>query len=389
MSNYPVPVAVPAYTASPYDAHPAPSSISNTTSMVNPSPLSSPPVFNQNQEQTLLSQGYTKGLIKALESSSKAFAMRFWVIDNSGSMGMTDGHKFIETKGGQIKVISCTRWNEIQETVEYHAQMAALINAPTVFRLLNDPGSHIGPQEFGVADKGEAMISNDLQVAMQTMRNATPCGVTPLSQHIYEIKNRVEMMHSQLQGRKVAIILATDGLPSNPTGVTDIYSKNELVNALRSLEGLPVWIIIRLCTDDASVVEYYNSIDANLELSIEVLDNYTDEAKELYTKNPWLNYTLPMHRMREFGCPNRLFDMLDERQLTISELREFCIFLFGVDKFDGVPLPEVDFTGFLRSIDKMMAKEKLQWHPVKNKVLPLLNLQKLSKIYGDGSCTIM
>jgi len=67
------------------------------------------------------------------------------------------------------------------------------------------------------------------------------------------------------------------------------------------LEGLPVWVVIRLCTNEKKVTEFYNQIDEVLEFNLEVLDDYLDEAKEVYKFNKWLNYALPMHRCRELG----------------------------------------------------------------------------------------
>ena len=96
-----------------------------------------------------------------------------------------------------------------------------------------------------------------------------------------------------------------------------------------------------------------------------------------------------MHRIREMGFHNRLFDLLDERPLTRDELRDFCMLLFGNDQFDGVPDPEVDFRGFADAVGKMVKKEKSHWNPVKRKVTPIINMEKLYKKYGDDSCTIM
>jgi hypothetical protein len=45
----------------------------------------------------LLRQGYTPGLISAIQKNRIAFAHCFWIIDNSGSMQTQDGHRIITT----------------------------------------------------------------------------------------------------------------------------------------------------------------------------------------------------------------------------------------------------------------------------------------------------
>ena len=69
-------------------------------------------------------------------------------------------------------------------------------------------------------------------------------------------------------------------------------------------------MVIRLCTNEKKVTEFYNQIDEVLEFNLEVLDDYLDEAKEVHRHNKWLNYALPMHRCRELGYHDRLFDLL-------------------------------------------------------------------------------
>lgn len=38
-----------------------------------------------------------------------------------------------------VAMINCSRWEELRSCVLFHAEMAASIGAPTIFRLLNDP----------------------------------------------------------------------------------------------------------------------------------------------------------------------------------------------------------------------------------------------------------
>ena len=90
-------------------------------------------------------------------------------------------------------------------------------------------------------------------------------------------------------------------MPTDEMGISSEYATNEFVQAMRLLEGLHIWIGIRLCTDDDDVVNFYNDLDEQIELSLEVLDDYVGEAQEVYEFNSWLNYGLPIHRLREFG----------------------------------------------------------------------------------------
>lgn len=336
-------------------------------------------------------QGFPTGLARAMTRNNAAFPLRIWVVDNSGSMSSSDGHRMVETKNkNEVKIVNCTRWTEIQETVEYHAQMAALLRAPTVFRLLNDPGRISGPQQFSIAERGEENLDEDLAIALQTMRSS-PNGTTPLAEHVREIRENIRSLEPSLiqDGTKVVIVLATDGLPTDYRGLCDHRTKQEFIDALRTLGGLPVWVVIRLCTDEDDVVEFYNELDSLPEISLEVLDDFMGEAKEVYEYNKFLNYALPLHRCREMGYHSRLFDLLDERQLTTDELREFFVLLFGEGEFDGVPDPQVDWAGFVEMVSKIVAKEKPQWNPITKRVQPWIDMKKLNKVYGQSKCVIM
>lgn len=187
---------------------------------------------------------------------------------------------------------------------------------------------------------------------------------------------------------KVAVILATDGLPTDSQGYGGDEITEAFINSLRALEGLPIWLVIRLCTDESDVTDFYNKLDGMLELSLEVLDDFLGESKEVQQFNPWLNYALPIHRCRELGYHDRLFDLIDERALTKGELRDFCVLLFG-SEYSKIPDPLVDWKAFLLFIQDRLTYEQPQWNPLRQKVKPWINLKKLNKIYGGGACTIM
>jgi len=371
-----VPMAPPAPTAPGFDA-----SAPQAPPPNNNEPLSASTIA------TLREQGYTTGLALALEKNKLAFAKSIWIIDNSGSMQTRDGQRIVTDHRGAYKFVESSRWAEMVETVDYHAQLAAMIKAPTTFRLLNDPGRVAGPQTFSIAEYGNnSDIDHELAVAQQTMSNAQPGGVTPLVQHLHEIRDEIASMEPMLhaQGTKVAVILATDGLPTDTQGYHNASVKNQFDQALRQLEPLPVWLVVRLCTDEDAVVDYYNNLDNQLEMSLEVLDDLVSEAKEVCEHhNKWLNYALPLQRMREMGFYHRIFDLMDERKLSKEELRQFFRLLFG-PAFDEAADPEVDWTSFVKLIDDLQAKEKKVWNPLTKKMAPWVDIKKLNREYGHG-----
>uniref|UniRef100_A0A6U0HYK7 VWFA domain-containing protein n=1 Tax=Helicotheca tamesis TaxID=374047 RepID=A0A6U0HYK7_9STRA len=337
--------------------------------------------LSENQIDVLQREGFTRGLAKSLAANCTEFPIRFWVVDNSYSMEARDGHKIIDTKNhADVRTTSCTRWEEIKECVSYHARMSQLLGSETHFRLLNDP--ECVPQNVIIGGNNNSTHSQ----LESNLSKTKPMGLTPLTAHIHELEQTIRSMAPSMthNGQKAVIVLATDGLPVSGKRSSKEEDTKEFVHAMRSLEGLPVWIVIRLCTDEEDVVDFYGDLDDQLELSLDVLDDFEGEAKEVYEFNKWLTYGLPIHRMRERGFQDRVFDLIDERALTKGELRQFFVLLFGEESFDGVPDPSVDWNGFAEEIERMLEREECQWNPVKKRVLPWVDMKELNKAYGDS-----
>ena len=126
----------------------------------------------------------------------------------------------------------------------------------------------------------------------------------------------------------------------------------------------------------------YNKLDAELD-TLDVLDDYHAEAAEVCQHNPWLNYALIIHRMREMGQSSELFDLLDERTLTRDELAEFCQLIFGTPEERGegdrpLPDPNRDWQGFLDRIQEWQKDENLQFNPRTKKMAPWVDVDFLS-----------
>ena len=231
---------------------------------------------------------------------------------------------------------------------------------------------------------GEETSARSLRRAL---REARPGGLTPLLDHVLEIHRALSGMAPLLRsrGQRVAVVLATDGLPTDPlSGRADQRSRDDLLAALRLLGGLPVWLVVRLCTAEGNVVAYYSDLDQCLEADVEVLDDLLGEAREVRRHNPWLTYGLVLHRMREWGHHDRAFDLIDERPLTRSELWDFCSMLFGEGGMDGCPDPDVDWGGFLDRVGRLARAEERQWDPITGRSRPWIDVREMRRVYGNG-----
>lgn len=157
---------------------------------------------------------------------------------------------------------------------------------------------------------------NSYQQLCQILDNSGPSGGTPLCKHIHEITAQIQSMEGQLRanGHKAAVIICTDGESSD----------GDVAAALKPLHNLPVWVVIRLCTDEENIVNYWNSIDNQLELELEILDDLVSEAEEVNKVNNWFTYGEPLHLLRQFGVSIKELDMLDEKTLTIDQIRDVC-----------------------------------------------------------------
>jgi hypothetical protein len=274
----------------------------------------------------------------------------------------------------------------LKESVEIHAQLAADLQKTTLFRLINHPGNHAGQQRFSVNDRGKDFLNDDVAFARSTLQNVSPSGVTPLVEHLQEIRDEIRALEASLRqsGTQVAVVLATDGVPTDSLGNPSEEIRRSFVQTLKSFEGLPVWMVVKLCTDEESVVDFWNDLDEVVELSLEVLDVYPSEALEVHKENPWLNYGLPLHRVREIGFYDKTFDFLDERPLEKEELVPFFRVLFGAGSLDGIADPEVDWKAFVHRIESLVQAESTQWNPVTGRKEPWVNIRRLKRAYGRG-----
>ena len=84
------------------------------------------------------SLGLPPGISRELLHACTAFPLRIFIIDNSGSMQIPDGHRLVAGMLGRERLVPCSRWEELTDALQWHANLASGIGAPTEFRLLNE-----------------------------------------------------------------------------------------------------------------------------------------------------------------------------------------------------------------------------------------------------------
>lgn len=312
------------------------------------------------------------GLQDAFVRNLSRVPVRYFICDDSGSMSTSDGKRLTEVGPNQYKLIPCSRWSELTNTLKFHAELAYSAGAPTEFRLLNCAA----PVMIGDGSEGEA----DRLETLQAIFEGSPSGGTPLCRHIREVTEQIRHLAPGLRaaGQKACVMIATDGESSD----------GDIAQALRPLKDLPAWVVIRLCTDEDKIVNYWNNVDNELELDMDVLDDLCGEAKEVTEHNPWLTYGEPMHRLREFGIPNKEIDLLDETAMTMEQVRTMVALIFG-GSVDSYPHPEIDWNGFKLAVQAALSRTPQTWCPLRKTIRPWVSIAGIQAMKKDhSSCVI-
>ena len=309
---------------------------------------------------------------------------RKWLIQNSTTMKTHDAHcmkigpnlEYIQNNG------EVSRWKEFKQLFDFHLKMSARCWIPTEFWLVNDPGPDL-EQRFSVACGSKEDLREDREVANEMIASVRLSRKrNPLASQLLRIEKRIAKKAPELtsSNKYVIVMLCMDGYLSDEFGREGTKVKQDFVDSLVAISQLPVKLIVRLHTDNDKVTDFFNKLDSKLD-DIDVLDDYFGEAMEVYLQNPWLTYSLGLHRLREAGLASDLIGELDERCFTIHDIHRFCEdFITG----EGVnlPHPRDDWDGFISSLTSVLRNEKKQWNAIKKCQTPWIDIQMLEKMFG-------
>ena len=139
--------------------------------------------------------GMPRGLAEQFVQSARDFSYRFWIIDNSGSMGTNDGHRVVDGAGGRQGLVPCSRWEELGSAIGWHARLAVELGAWTEFRLLNQPGS--GASQIVAVGTGDNNKSEDELRRIDRLVYSQPTGRTPLCAQIRAVTRQIQQRASE------------------------------------------------------------------------------------------------------------------------------------------------------------------------------------------------
>eukprot|EP00933_Yihiella_yeosuensis_P067391 TRINITY_DN7217_c0_g4_i1.p1 TRINITY_DN7217_c0_g4~~TRINITY_DN7217_c0_g4_i1.p1 ORF type:complete len:427 (+),score=69.04 TRINITY_DN7217_c0_g4_i1:49-1281(+) len=324
---------------------------------------------------------YTAKMLAAEDSNT---ALRVFLLDNSGSTAQPDGHLIQRGPLGTMHAVPGTRWQEICAIALEQATWNGRAGTHTEFFLLNPPNptNLQEGRDFAVVDPSEGRV--DAQVAKLTnmLEQNGPRGTTPLAQRLQQLRHHLASKPKVRDGLRIMLSIVTDGLPTSPQNGTCMQTdKDAFVQELRSFAStFNSFIVIRLATDDESVVNYYNDVDEELEFPLDILDDLQGEAEEIAQKgNGWFAYTPMLHRIREGGTLEKLFDLLDERPLTVVEISIFLELLFRGR--DDPPFPRSPKELF-QVAKRIVATSEQVFNGRLGRMTPPIDLKKLQSALG-------
>lgn len=298
--------------------------------------------------RSLRQKGYSSGLIKSVCELAHHCPVQI-NCDNSG-FSMIDNFEYITS----------TKWTEEDENEDSITAVQPpkfSVNCKSWYPVNTQVGPH--------SEKGDA-LDNDW--------SAITAHVKAIYEQLVDLKESLDR-----NDRTVLIIVNITDLPiPKKVESNEEMELDEIqlfLDALNLLETLPINIVVHVSENLDSL---YHKITSQVEKT-KVMRCYFSEAAEVHKYQKWLNYGDLIHKCRKLGCSSEVLDALGTRKLSISEMKNFCEFLFDDN---SLPDPTEDWGAFMEAIKLAIRYEHEQWNPIKRKVMPWIDIKKLKREYA-------
>jgi hypothetical protein len=187
-----------------------------------------------------------------------------------------------------------------------------------------------------------------------------------------------EKIQRHAKGYRSVVVLAGARLPSTEAHAEEFY------RAIQVLAHTGASVVIRSATNDDRATQYYESLShKDGSLDIHVVGDFLDHADRVFHHNPWLNYTLPLHRCREMGFNPRVFSKLDKSALDKDELREFLVILFGKNVMLQSPDLHWDWPDFYHFLTDKNNAEGMHWRMATRRMEQWIDMTTIQQTYGS------
>ncbi|CAF0763359.1 unnamed protein product [Adineta steineri] len=227
--------------------------------------------------------------LRGLEGYEIAF-----IVDDSGSMNTPLGDL-----SGPFDH-NPTRWDELRRTVSIVVDIASVFDPDGVdiFFLNREPMRNVKNAE-----------------ELKPVFAMPPSGPTPIARVLRHVLQTKQL---EVQERKLLILIATDGIPTNDSGQQDTKTlENVLRHERKPINRIPVTIIA--CTDDDECIGYLNNWDKKIP-NLDVADDYKSERTEIHkVQGKEFPFSFGDYVVKVLmGAVDDWFDTLDERRVTGS-----------------------------------------------------------------------
>jgi hypothetical protein len=180
--------------------------------------------------------------------------------------------------------------------------------------------------------------------------------------------------------------IITDGEPNDRRGFEqELRAMANNTQNVTSSTVPSVFLTINLCTDEDSVVDYYNDLDKSLgsELSgLDVIDDFEAEGLEIRAAGNLnvFTYSFDMHVCRMSGCHSVVADLLDEERLSMfhcAKLVRELLFIGRGEHSNRNSDPVLWYDNPEIWLQEISVKNRSVWDFNKRRFCPLVNVDQL------------